>query len=401
MGAWEKLLGFGGVALVLYGISSARKESKVRAEQEEKERKAIVQEEAKLKKAIAAEKRRQNTPFRYPDYLTQEQFEEIARVSIKPMKRKFSSFDVVDGKFYGTIISQSGISEWDFVVDFNDFGKLTGEYWLQSENNDSTIPRRVAETMRFAICEILSENSSLPYSTVENIYAEPEDTTEVDEVDDSTEDSRRVKPPQQPQKPSWASRHKGFIFIAILISIALIFGSYAYYEYQKLIPIGYEEESLVGLEYNEVVEMLENLGFTYVATEEISDLPLDEESKVNLVTDIRLEEKPSFDEDTKYAYDKRIVVVYHSLQMCNAPIISRDAKGTNYADVMDKFKDAGFVNVKTNVIYDIITGWVTDDGEVKFVTINGEEDFDTYDQFRPDAEVVITYHTYKKNNPNK
>ena len=95
------------------------------------------------------------------------------------------------------------------------------------------------------------------------------------------------------------------------------------------------------------------------------------------------------------------MVVYHSLKLSTAPITSKEAKGTNYTDVMDKFKDAGFINVKTNIIYDIITGWVTDDGEVKSVTINGDEDFDTYDEYRPDAEVVITYHTYKKNDPNK
>lgn len=50
MGAWEKLLGFGGAALVLYGVSSARKDSKARAEQEEKERKAMAREETKQKK---------------------------------------------------------------------------------------------------------------------------------------------------------------------------------------------------------------------------------------------------------------------------------------------------------------------------------------------------------------
>ena len=400
MGAWEKLLGFGGAALVLYGISSARKTSKARAEQEEKERKELAREEAKLKKAIATEKCRKNTPFCYPDYLSQEQLEEIARVSIKPMRKKFSSFGVIDGKFYGTVVSQSGISEWDFVVDFNDFGKLTGEYWLQSENNDSAIPRRVAETIRYAICEILAENSSQPYSTAEDVYSEEMSGSKTDEANDEKE-VVEVKSPQKLTTPSWASRHKGFIFIAILTSIVLMFGSYAYYEYQKLIPVGYEEDDLVGLEYNKVVEMLENSGFTYVTTEEISDLSLDAESSANLVTDIRLDEKPTFDEDTKYAYDKHIVVIYHSLELLNAPVTSKEAKGTNYTDVMDKFKDAGFVNMKTKVIYDIITGWVTDDGQVKSITINGDEDFDTYDEYRPDAEVVITYHTYKKNDPNK
>ena len=47
--------------------------------------------------------------------------------------------------------------------------------------------------------------------------------------------------------------------------------------------------------------------------------------------------------------------------------------------------------------YDIVTGWLTDDGEVKSVSINGDKKFDSDDKYRLDAEVFITYHTWKKN----
>ena len=47
----------------------------------------------------------------------------------------------------------------------------------------------------------------------------------------------------------------------------------------------------------------------------------------------------------------------------------------------------------------IVTGWLTDDGEVKSVTINGKKEFDSDDKYRLDAEVVVTYHTLKKNKP--
>lgn len=69
----------------------------------------------------------------------------------------------------------------------------------------------------------------------------------------------------------------------------------------------------------------------------------------------------------------------------------------NYLDVIDEFEKAGFVNVTTNVKYDIVTGWLTDDGEVKSVSINGDKKFDSDDKYRLDAEVFITYHTWKKN----
>lgn len=371
MGAWEKVLSLGGAALVLYGISAIKKDNKERALKAEEEKKRV------------------NSSFRYPVEIPADKFDEIVRQSIKPIKKKIRAISVNKGVVRGTVISQSGLSEWDFTLDFNDYGKLTGRFWLRSENSDSHLPERLGTAIQMQVERLLGTIE------IEDEKLE-EDIPETEETDVEENDVHR-----KPTKPSWASRHKGFIFIAILISIALMFGSYAYYEYQKLIPIGYEEDALVGLEYNKVVEMLKNSGFTYVTTEDISDLSLDEESNANLVTDIRLDEKPTFDEDTKYAYDKHIVVVYHSLKLSTPPITSKEAKGTNYTDVVDKFKDAGFINVKTNIIYDIITGWVTDDGEVKSVTINGDEDFDTYGEYRPDAEVVITYHTYKKNDPNK
>ena len=69
----------------------------------------------------------------------------------------------------------------------------------------------------------------------------------------------------------------------------------------------------------------------------------------------------------------------------------------SHLDVIDEFENAGFINVTTVVEYDIVTGWLADDGEVKSVTINGEKKFDSDDEYRLDAEVVVTYHALKKN----
>ena len=76
-----------------------------------------------------------------------------------------------------------------------------------------------------------------------------------------------------------------------------------------------------------------------------------------------------------------------------------EANKIRIIDVIDEFENAGFVNVTTVVEYDIVTGWLTDDGEVKSVTINGDKKFDSYNEYRLDAEVVVTYHTLKKNKP--
>lgn len=45
----------------------------------------------------------------------------------------------------------------------------------------------------------------------------------------------------------------------------------------------------------------------------------------------------------------------------------------------------------------LLQGGLTDDGEVKSVSINGDKKFDSDDKYRLDAEVFITYYTWKKN----
>ena len=82
------------------------------------------------------------------------------------------------------------------------------------------------------------------------------------------------------------------------------------------------------------------------------------------------------------------------------PTSSYDCKYDNYKDVEKEFKEAGFANITTKVLYDIIWGW-TEEGEVESVEIDGKTDFVRGDIFRKDADVVITYHMLEKDNPNK
>ena len=82
------------------------------------------------------------------------------------------------------------------------------------------------------------------------------------------------------------------------------------------------------------------------------------------------------------------MITYHTLEKCSVPMSSKEAKGANYQDVMEKFEEAGFENITLEVEYDIITGWITDD-----------EEFASGKEYRADAEVMITDHTYRSNKP--
>ncbi len=76
------------------------------------------------------------------------------------------------------------------------------------------------------------------------------------------------------------------------------------------------------------------------------------------------------------------------------PSSGSDLQGENYEDVMAQLEAAGFTNIETRKIDDLITGWLTKDGEVEEVSIDGSTDFGAGRSYPSDARVVITYHTF-------
>lgn len=78
------------------------------------------------------------------------------------------------------------------------------------------------------------------------------------------------------------------------------------------------------------------------------------------------------------------------------PASSDDLEGKNYKDVVGDFKAVGFTNVETKAIRDLVTGWLTDNGEVEKVTIGGLSTFDSGKRFAKGTKVVVSFHTFPK-----
>lgn len=93
---------------------------------------------------------RKNTPCRFDEQLSYEDFQKLAIDVAKPIKRLFVT---VDRHFvYGEVRTVSGANSWSFKLDFNDFGKVTGNYWFAYRGNtDSTIPSSYAKQLSSAI----------------------------------------------------------------------------------------------------------------------------------------------------------------------------------------------------------------------------------------------------------
>lgn len=105
---------------------------------------------AEEKEKKAEEERRKNTPCTFENGVTQEEFNIIVQKACKSVKR-VSGFTVEGPVIQGVVRSQSGISEWTFTIDFNDYGNITGKYWITNENADSKIPSIISERIKESI----------------------------------------------------------------------------------------------------------------------------------------------------------------------------------------------------------------------------------------------------------
>lgn len=70
-------------------------------------------------------------------------------------------------------------------------------------------------------------------------------------------------------------------------------------------------------------------------------------------------------------------------------------EGRDYKDVVSEFEANGFTNVETEKLDNLITGWLTNDGEVEAVSIDGDVEY-TDDWYPENVKVVITYHTFRE-----
>lgn len=77
------------------------------------------------------------------------------------------------------------------------------------------------------------------------------------------------------------------------------------------------------------------------------------------------------------------------------PSSSKDFEGNGYEEVVDNLAKAGFTNVKPKALDDLITGWITKEGSVETIAVNGDSLFTTDDDFPKDAEIVVSYHSFK------
>lgn len=202
---------------------------------------------------------------------------------------------------------------------------------------------------------------------------------------------------ERENRKAFRKTHKKGIAILIASLIICVLTGFTFLEVKLLIPVGISSYKLIGHNYENVVDELKDSGFSIVETNKISDLEISELNQDGKVSEVKIGFSNNFNADSKFPSNFLVTVTYHTVKTITPPMSAKEAKGTNYNEVVDSFRNAGFINVKTEPEYDIITGWLTKDGETESVSIGDDSKFNSSDNFRPDTTVVVKYHTLLKN----
>lgn len=71
------------------------------------------------------------------------------------------------------------------------------------------------------------------------------------------------------------------------------------------------------------------------------------------------------------------------------PSGSKIQQGRGYQEVVSDFEESGFTNIQLAPMGDLITGWLTKEGEVESVSVGGDEEYSPNKWVPADTEVII------------
>ena len=307
------------------------------------------------------EKMRKATPCKFEDGISFNDFHEIARSAAKKINR-VKCIKVEGPMVYVTVESQTGYSEWDFSVNFNDWGHITGVFWWNSDNKDSNIPHHFGMHMSGAIHNFLNRKGiHLPdYSD----YIDKNDQLNVD---------------------------AGFSYKNVKQMI--INGLFN----RRGITMNYDSSKIVGEHVCFVVSWLKARGFNNVKCFRVEDIDRNSNNFNYQVEQVVVNGLSFFDKGDSFTPNDEVIVTYHLKSKIEFPHFMRFYR-QNYKTVLKKLDNLGFSNRYSRKIKDLVTGFITPDGAVEkiWVEIDGkEEEIERGESYEFDIPIIVEYHTFK------
>lgn len=345
------------------GIKSAAEE-KERCEREYRQYEEEFQKyEAELTRRNDVNEKRKNSPCKFKDGITYEDFSYIAHKAEKRIKR-IKNVTIRDAVIYCTVESQTGYSNWSFYVDFNDWGHVTGTYWKYTENYDSNIPKCFGDTVSGDIHQMLRDR---------NIHL-PQFSNYIDENKDLGTSS-------------------GLSYFQKTGFFKKMFSQ------EKQIISQFGSQNLLGEHIYLVVSLLKCNGYKNVKSMPIKDVDLNSDKYIFEVEQVVVNGMSFFEVGDEFPESAEVIITYHAKKEIVIPYSMNFFRKKNYIAVGDQLQDMGFSKIYERKIKDLVTGWVTKDGSVEQVLVKDKDKELPINKNHPyefDTKIIITYHTFSK-----
>lgn len=353
----------GGAALL---IRNGLKKEAADREEAEKEYKCFMDDfeayENEWDRRCLVNSKRRGMPCFFNDGLTSSDFIEIAERAGRKIKR-IKSVSVRGAVIYCNVESQTRYSNWKFNVDFNDWGHVTGTYWIQTDNDDSAIPHHFGHMVSGEIHDFYRERGI--------------SLSELSDYVDNNKDLETLA--------GFNYTHKEKIF-------GRLFGSK-----NKNVTISYGTDDLIGEHLYPVISMLRDTGFKNIKSFSVKDINDRTSGYYYQVEQVLISGSGFFESGMCFPEDTDVIITYHEKQVIHMPYSERELKRTNYASVGDRLQKLGFTQIYERKIEDLVTGWIVKEGSVERVLLNGEDEKPIVKNasYEYDQKIVICYHTKK------
>jgi hypothetical protein len=304
-------------------------------------------------------KAREDMPCFFWDGLSFEEFESMAIKVGKRLKR-VENIKVNAGIVCGQIESQSGISHSDFIVDFNDWGHITGKYWIWKENDDSLLPNHFAE--------ILSERIQEFYAKKGISLISCSDLVDMN-IDLGTDDAL-----------SYVCKESLFTKL--------------FKRNREAVTVPFGADDFIDEHLYPVFSIFKRAGFTNIQSYSIKDIDQYNVGFSYQVEKVEIDGDSNFKQGTAFPKNAPISITYREKKEIEMPYSARDLKRQNYTLVANKLKDLGFTEVCGLKINDLKLGWIIEEGSVEDVCIDEGRYYPIKKKsmYPYDQKIVISYH---------
>ena len=142
----------------------------------------------------------------------------------------------------------------------------------------------------------------------------------------------------------------------------------------------------------EAEKKLELMGFQTIPMSEYADLSSFEADKVDKVQAISIGGKDYFAVGDSFPADAEVQIQYHVVRKAEVPAASEEIKLKEATEAARLFEEAGFINVKTEVVEDLEDD--SAEGPLVEVLVDGRADFAKSEKVPFDSEIRIVTHVH-------